>query len=196
MGHAAQSGNIRNMEWLKAQGCPFTTRTFSQAAQGNINYHSGFKVINFVDIRVLEWLKENNCPWDEETFASAVENGNLENMKWLKSNNCPWDNYTFDDAAENGCPWSANTFASAADYYGILDNMKWLKDNGCPYDEWAWVTATRSDLSVEKIIEILEYLKSINCFWERLTFEHESDHAFDPLIRQWLFSNGYEYHMW
>lgn len=206
MGNAANYGSISNMEWLKEKGCPLTKRTFAFAAEGNIISYP-VKSISLVDIKILQWLKENLCPWDEITFANAAKNGNLDNMKWLKENNCPWDEETFSSAAENGnldnmkwllnshCPWSSFTFACAADY-STLENMKWLKDNGCPYDEWSWVTVTRSDDCVEKIIEKCEYLKSIHCPWNRLTFEHESDPSFDIRIRQWLISNGYEYNMW
>lgn len=207
MGFAAQNGNIKNMEWLRENVCSLTNKTFAFAAQGKITHHIGYRDIGVVNIETLKWLKNNDCPWDEETFASAAENGNLENMKWLLNNGCPWNDDTFASAGENGnlknmkwlldnkCPWTAYTFACAADN-GNLNNLKWLKDNGCPYDEWTWVSATRADLSVERIIENCEYLKSIHCPWNRLTFEHESDHSFDITIRQWLLANGYEYHMW
>lgn len=203
MGCAAQYGSIKNMEWLKKEKCPLTTRTFQEAAKGYINNSTNLLIS--VDVKIFQWLKDNNCPWDRKTFSAAAQNGNLENMKWLKFNNCPWDEETFADAAGNGnlenmkwlkdygCPWDEDTFYSAG-YYGNLNNMKWLKKYGCPYDEYTWISVIHSDLNCEKIIENCEYLKSIHCPWDRITFELESNHV-DIEIRQWLLSNGYEHNL-
>jgi hypothetical protein len=99
-------GNIRLIKWLKANGCSWDEKTFSDAAY-------------FGKLKIMIFLFENGCPWYEYTFSSAAFCGNLENMKWLKENGCPWNCLTFTRAIQNG----------------NLENIQWLKANGCPQFE-------------------------------------------------------------
>ena len=55
---AAEYGDLGIMTWMKTNGCPWTSSTFSCAAR----YCDG------TNFEVLEWLRINNCPWDDYTF--------------------------------------------------------------------------------------------------------------------------------
>ena len=47
---AVLNGNLKNMKWLKDNGCPCDTLTFSNASKNG-------------NLENMKWLKENGCPW-------------------------------------------------------------------------------------------------------------------------------------
>ncbi len=51
------------MKWLRKNGCPWDSNTFSSAAENG-------------NLENMKWLKKNGCPWNENTFVEAEENGN------------------------------------------------------------------------------------------------------------------------
>ena len=60
MGHAALSGNLSLVQWLKRKGCKWDSRTCADAVQ-------------YGHVHVLRWVRENGCPWDAETRDVAAK---------------------------------------------------------------------------------------------------------------------------
>jgi hypothetical protein len=100
---AAFGGHLEVLQWARANGCPWGAITCMFAASGG-------------HLEVLQWLRENGCPWVEWTCAAAARGGHLEVLKCLRANGCPWDGFTcrlalqgghigvFWWAAQNGAP--------------------------------------------------------------------------------------------
>ena len=100
---AAFGGHLEVLQWARANGCPWGAITCMFAASGG-------------QLEVLQWLRENGCPWVEWTCAAAARGGHLEVLKCLRANGCPWDGFTcrlalqgghigvFWWAAQNGAP--------------------------------------------------------------------------------------------
>ncbi len=61
------------MKWLKENGCPWDTGTFTYATRNG-------------NLENINWLKENGFSWNTQILANAALNGNQENMKWLMDN--------------------------------------------------------------------------------------------------------------
>jgi len=96
------------LEWLAAEGCPWSENTFAAAATtGNLN--------------LLKWLRRNGCRWDDRTFqgASAASKGcNPGIIKWLKGEDCPG----FDEASAQSAVqrYNETTYKEfPARYFGI-----------------------------------------------------------------------------
>ena len=103
---AANGGQLKVLQWLRENECPWDEDTCTQAANGG-------------HLEVLKWARANGCPWDGWTCTNAAANGHLEVLKW---------------ARENGCPWNEDTCSEAA-FGGHLDVLKWARENGCPWGE-------------------------------------------------------------
>ena len=130
---AAGDGNLRRLQRLHENGCPWDDWACSEAAEHG-------------HLECLKYLHENGCPWDADTCTRAAEHGQLECLKYLHENGYPWDARTCIRAAEqghleclkylheNGCPWNAYTCTYAA-AYGQLECLKYAYEHGCPCDE-------------------------------------------------------------
>ena len=68
---AAQSGNLKLVQWLRGEGCPWHRDTcFSSVMARNVE--------------VLRWARANGCPWDSQTRdKAAAELGYTDDFsKW------------------------------------------------------------------------------------------------------------------
>jgi hypothetical protein len=60
------------LQWARANGCPWTERTCTAAAdQGRL--------------AVLQWARANGCPWDEEVCKAAAAAGHPEVLQWARA---------------------------------------------------------------------------------------------------------------
>jgi hypothetical protein len=100
--HAALSGDIPTLEWLKAKEFSFAEIACANAAKAG-------------HLPALQWLRANGCPWNSRTCEFAIS-GHLHVLQW---------------AVANGCPWSSNTLLTAK-RYGRYKEFIWAKENGCP----------------------------------------------------------------
>ena len=128
---SAHSGNLKVMQWARANGCPWGGNTCAAAA---LNGH----------LSVLQWARANGCPWYDDTCSCAAFGGHLSVLQWARANGCPWDGRTCMLAAHgghlsvlqwahaNGCPWNEDTCAAAA-LNGHLDVLQWARANDCPW---------------------------------------------------------------
>ena len=80
---AARSGNLRLVQWLRDEGCPWDTFACAHASR---------------HLEVLRWLRANGCPWDAQTCDSAVDRGRPV-LSWARANGAPWTAKTRDQAA-------------------------------------------------------------------------------------------------
>ena len=136
---AARSGQLEELQVLRADGWPWGSNTCAAAAYGG-------------NLEVLQWARANGCPWDEGTCLSAAGVGHLDALQWARANGCPWDWQTIAGAAgygnlevlqwarANGCPWNDYTCAWAAEG-GHLEILQWARANGCLWDEWTLINA-------------------------------------------------------
>ena len=75
---ACQEGSLERLKWARFNGCPWDSKTCSNAALGG-------------HLEILKWARENGCPWDSETCSNAALCGHLEILKWARENGCPYD---------------------------------------------------------------------------------------------------------
>ena len=128
---AAAGGHLEVLKWARENGCEWNWQTCAFAAEGG-------------HLEVLQWARANGCEWwGEETCAGAARGGRLEVLRWARKNGCEWNWWTCHHAAmkghlvvlqwarENGCEWDAYTCACAAGG-GHLDVLRWAHENGCP----------------------------------------------------------------
>ena len=107
---AAQAGNVRVLEWARAEGCGFPWDVLCAFAAGGGS------------VEMLRWAREISypkCPWDAETCAAAAEKGHLEVLRWCVRRGCPWDTRVMELARKNG---HAHVVA-------------WARSAGCPDDD-------------------------------------------------------------
>ena len=103
---AARGGQLHVLQWLRAQGCPWSTDTFSSAARRG-------------HLEILQWLRAAGCDWDQPsslTAMAAAMGGQLGVLQWLR---------------EQGCEWNAATSIEAA-RGGHLELLQWLYAHSCP----------------------------------------------------------------
>lgn len=120
--HAAQSGNLELVRWMRAYGFEWDSSACASAAEKG-------------HLEVLKWLRNpdftsgENCPWDTWTCAYAARSGHLEVLKWARANGCPWNDWTGTYATVYACE------------SGDLSVLKWVFENRfvgwgeCPYDK-------------------------------------------------------------
>lgn len=143
---ATDNGNIDNITWLLANGCPRMDGCFSgPAKKGNLE--------------LMKWLYENDFKPDSGSFSCAAEKGIRENMIWLY---------------QIGCPFDEHAIISIIGFFGQenltdseLDNIKWFLDNGCSTGlACSQLAATRGDL------RLLQLLKDHKCRFNTITFQN------------------------
>jgi hypothetical protein len=156
--HAARSGSIDVLRWLKEQGCNFGASTCKAAAAR-------------AHVHVLQFLHDEGCEWDKTACSAATRNGHLSTLQWLHEHGCPWDDDRIcDDAAEcgsieilmylrqQGCEYNEQTIITAAES-GHLETVRFLHESGCLWDaDTICLHAAEGNN-----IELLRYLKQQGC---------------------------------
>jgi hypothetical protein len=79
---AAEYGQLAGLQWLRQNGCSWSSGTSSAAAGG--------------------W--SNGCEWDSSTCSVATEGGHLTVLQWARANECPWECDTYHAARRYGNP--------------------------------------------------------------------------------------------
>lgn len=136
--NAAERGDLKTLEWLKADGYHFDEMSFILGAK---------------HLKILQWLYNIGCPYNQEVFAEAASYGNLTTLKWLKNIGCPWDVHSFSNAAwttdievlewlkENECPFSLSSLYESIGFEDVpfeeTEIEKLLKDNYYA-SIWTW----------------------------------------------------------
>jgi hypothetical protein len=152
--HAARSGSISMIDWLRAGAyCVFDTRACAGAAWGG-------------QLAALQHLHRVGCEWDEETIAGqAACAGSIEMVEWLRqqpgvvvsAETLAWaansDQISMcKHLRSTCCDWDADACSDAASG-GALGALRWLRENGCPWDSSeVFVSAARNGHT-----EILDY---------------------------------------
>jgi hypothetical protein len=77
MAHAASSGSIPLVEWLRTRSAPWDAQACARAAR---NGH----------LPMVQRLRANGCPWDSFTCYGATEGNHLELLQWARAHGCPW----------------------------------------------------------------------------------------------------------
>lgn len=66
-------GNLEVLQWLRAEGCPWTEMLNTDAA-------------TYGHLEVLKWCTANGCPWDARICAfEAVSCQQLHVIRWLEA---------------------------------------------------------------------------------------------------------------
>ena len=156
---AARSGQLEELQVLRADGCPWDFRTCWAAATGG-------------HLEVLQWARANGASWDSRTVSvlvhanvermdcrsvaerqhntcsAAAGGGYLEMLQWARANGAPWD--------EKAC--------AAAARGGHLEVLKWLRENGC-----LWDARTCSMAAGSGHLEVLQWARAKGCPWHKFT---------------------------
>ena len=61
---AAKGGQLKELQWLRAKGCPWDAEACMNAANGG-------------HLEVLRWSRANGAPWVEMTCTGAAQGGQL-----------------------------------------------------------------------------------------------------------------------
>lgn len=125
---AAYNGDLKILQWLRAQNCPWDDACSAAARCGRLE--------------ILQWLRSQElpCPWNEQTCTSAAifveiigrssSQDNLQPsyfkvLQWLRAQNppCPWNEHTCSNVARCG--------------HSGLKVLQWLRaqDPPCPWVE-------------------------------------------------------------
>ena len=104
---AAARGHLSRLQWARAQGCPWNTKTCSEASRGG-------------HLALLQWARAEGCPWDWRTCSAAARGGHLALLQWARAEGCPWD-------------WRTCSAAARGGHLGVL---QWARAQGCPWDEY------------------------------------------------------------
>ena len=78
---AVEGGNLDQLRWMYAGGCPMDQLACLKAASAG-------------HLDVLKWLRGIQCPWNQYTCAYAALNGHFELLKWARASGCQWDEGT------------------------------------------------------------------------------------------------------
>jgi hypothetical protein len=77
--HAASSGSIEVVEWLRQQ-------------QGvEINASALVNAAGAGRTAMCAYLRSIGCDWHTDACAEAANLGHLDTLRWLRANGCPWD---------------------------------------------------------------------------------------------------------
>ena len=88
MEQAASSGNLKLVQWLRAEGCDWNEEACGWAAKCG-------------HLEVLQWLWSNGCHhFMGQVIGPALDQGHVEMLRWVRENGCWWDAEERDRAAE------------------------------------------------------------------------------------------------
>ena len=139
---AAAGGHLETLQRLRAEGCPWDTRTCDAAVErGRVEVlrwaleagcplqrqKATLVAARNGDVNVLALLRSFDCPFDGRTCAAAAGGGRLEAVQWLRAQGCPWDSGS----------------VRAAERHGHPDVLQWLRENGCPEHQVAYSVDAR-----------------------------------------------------
>jgi hypothetical protein len=171
MACAAQCNKLAEVQYLHAQGCPWSLRLLEDAARGG-------------HFELVRWCHKQGCPWKAKVMPHhAAESGNVELMAWVlqqpgiklskavksraaSKGSTALSKAVMSRAASKGrtamcqylrtqqCPWSASSTYYAADN-GHVDVLRWLMDNGCPWD----ANNLRLAAVTSGSVDVLEFLQ-------------------------------------
>lgn len=164
---AAFGGQIHVLEWLLEINYPISRRGYYDAVQGG-------------NIDVFKWLLEKNVVMGGEYMCcAAARAGHLDMLKWLRAEGYPWDK-------------SVCTSTMIGSHVGVL---KWAIENGCPYDfedciEEISHVCYRGKSAPPGELEILQYLHSIGCRFDRPVLCSRAAAAGDLALLKWLREHG------
>jgi hypothetical protein len=209
--HAARSGSVAMLQWLKEKRCAFTSATFEHAA-----YYGHLDCVKYLrasgcswssytcvaaaehgDLAIVQWLRENGCQWsDASTACSAAGSGSTELMLYLLQQGIQCDADVMCCAAQKGhiavcqllrehqCPWDESCSESAAEG-GHTDTLNWLMQNGCPWSVQEVCACAAQSGSVDTMTSVLQ-LQGVSTA-AQLTHMLNAAGARDELIAvQWL----------
>jgi hypothetical protein len=166
---AARGGQMDVVQWLRAEGCPWSRQMCGKAVEGG-------------HLEVLQWVRERGCPWEGEELMSdiAARTGHLEILKWVCSRGYSCGKSVWCAAASNGhvnvlqyllslCEqpyfWFEEVCGVAA-YEGHLHVIQWacrqMHEGMCPLkDEILCEHAVRGGHLV-----VLKWLRKNGCPWD------------------------------
>jgi hypothetical protein len=172
----ADSGDLRMLSWLCAQGRPWVVPMTSSWTAAAAAHECGVELCDSAaaggHLSALRWLRAVGCPWQASTCASAALYGHLTVLQWARANGSPWDEGACARAAHgghshvlqwlcaNGCPWDHEVCSCAANA-GHLGVLQWLRANGCPWDR---DTCARAALGGH--LGVLQWLRANGCPWD------------------------------
>lgn len=197
--HAASNGKLEILKWLYSEGNDVFVNIYDlsrEAIRGghihvlewlvDIKYplaSSGYRVAASKGrIDVFKWLLEKNVAMDADcVLVIAAAEGHLDMLKWLRAEGYPWDNSL--------CPIAVSN--------SQVEVLKWAIENGCPYyledclDVLAQVRHnTEFNPCVRNDLEMMQYLHSIGCQFNKSVFCERAAAAGDLPMLKWLREHG------
>jgi hypothetical protein len=153
---AASKNKLSVLQFLRAQGCPWSSQTCRLLAESG-------------ELAALQWARTQRCSWDRYSISSsAVGSGNLEPVKWVQQQSgVVCDERAMELTAQLGatamceflrsqwCPWSTRACTTAA-VFGRVDTLRWLREHGCPWDEADMVPAA---VNYRANVELVQHLQ-------------------------------------
>jgi hypothetical protein len=135
--HAASSGNIEMVDWLRQQqGMQIDAEVLSWAAGAG-------------KTAMCQYLRSIGCDWDINACESAAGHGQLDTLRWLRDNGCPWIvsdvcmraaayglTAILDYVIEQGEVLGAELLTDALNTAGASDNLQaaqWLRHHGAQW---------------------------------------------------------------
>ncbi len=88
-GLAAQAGQLRVLQWLRAHHYDWDTKTCADAAA-------------YRHLDVLCWAHENGCAWDDMTTYNAAHGGHVSILEYALQHGCAWHPRALCVAAQHG----------------------------------------------------------------------------------------------
>jgi hypothetical protein len=178
--HAAVSGNVKMLEWLRACGCALTQKTsLNAAAAGHL---SAVRYLNRIDIcdrqactaaaenghfPLVQWMIANACVWESRVVARAAAAYNdMPMLLWLHEEyEVEFDAATMAAAAAGGhlsvcqylhaeqCEGDAAACSAAASHQHV-DTLRRLREHGCPWnvDDICWHARWKQHWSVLRYV--------------------------------------------
>jgi hypothetical protein len=149
--HAASSGSIEVVEWLRQQqGIQINARTLAGAASAG-------------QTAMCQHLRSLGCEWDVAACGLAAEGGHLDTLRWLREHGCAWDlseivteaacyghTDTLNFVIKQGEVLSAELLTEGLNYAGILYRMEtaqWFRERGA---EWPAVLGEGAEPFIEE----------------------------------------------
>jgi hypothetical protein len=75
---AADNGALDNLQWLRANGFPWSEKVMIKAVRGE-------------HLVVLEWARNNGCDWSTRVTRAAARDNSPESLLWLLRAGCPYN---------------------------------------------------------------------------------------------------------
>lgn len=145
---AAETGNVRLVQWLRSNGCPWNHWVIYCAARNGVSVQAEFYASRDQNphpyLSMLKYFrKHNRCPGGKQAVIEAAANGNLDILKLLLVAGFCSSAQAITMASQNGhlkiikflrekgCSWNSSAVIQAA-RNRHPEIVKWLVQNGCP----------------------------------------------------------------